>query len=47
MNNADGQEKYLRFMGNATVDLKDDPKKMNKIIKNVSKEVYITKDEIH
>ena len=46
MNNTDGQEKYLQFMGNATIDLKDDPKKMNKIIKNVSKEVYITKDEI-
>jgi hypothetical protein len=46
MNNTDGQEKYLQFMGNATVDLKDDPKKMNKIIKNVSKEVYITKDVI-
>ena len=46
MNNSDGQEKYLQLMGNATIDLKDDPKKMNKIIKNVSKEVYITKDEI-
>ena len=46
MNNVDGQEKYLQLMGNASVDLKDDPKKMNKIIKNVSKEVYITKDEI-
>jgi hypothetical protein len=46
MNNKDGQEKYLQFMGNATVDLKDDPKKMNKIIKNVSKEVYIAKDNI-
>lgn len=44
--NKDGQEKYLQFMGNATIDLKDDPKKMNKIIKNVSKEVYITKDTI-
>jgi hypothetical protein len=46
MENKDGQEKYLQFMGNATVDLKDDPKKMNKIIKNVSKEVYLTKDTI-
>lgn len=46
MNNKDGQDKYLQFMGNATIDLKDDPKKMNKIIKNVSKEVYITKDTI-
>lgn len=46
MNNKDGQEKYLQFMGNATVDLKDDPKKMNKIIKNVSKEVYIAKDTL-
>jgi len=46
MNNKHGQEKYLQFMGNATINLKDDPKKMNKIIKNVSKEVYITKDNI-
>jgi len=46
MNNTDGQEKYLQFMGNASVDLKDDQKKMNKIIKNVSKGVYITKDVI-
>ena len=46
MEHKDGQEKYLQFMGNATVDLKDDTKKMNKIIKNVSKEVYIAKDNI-
>lgn len=46
MEHKDGQEKYLQFMGNATIDLKDDPKKMNKIIKNVSKEVYLTKDTI-
>jgi len=46
MNNIHGQEKYIQFMGNATIDLKDDQKKMNKIIKNVSKEVYITKDNI-
>ena len=46
MEHKDGQEKYLQFMGNATVDLKDDTRKMNKIIKNVSKEVYITKDNI-
>lgn len=40
------QEKYMKFMGNATVDLSEDPKAISKIIKNVGKEVYISKDNI-
>jgi hypothetical protein len=40
------QEKYMQFMGNATVDLSEDPKAISKIIKNVGKEVYISKDNI-
>ena len=40
------QEKYMQFMGNATMDLSEDPKAISKIIKNVGKEVYISKDNI-
>lgn len=40
------QEKYMQFMGNATMDLTEDPKAISKIIKNVGKEVYISKDNI-
>ena len=36
----------MQFMGNATVDLSEDPKAISKIIKNVGKEVYISKDNI-
>jgi hypothetical protein len=40
------QEKYMQFMGNATMDLNEDPKAISKIIKNLGKEVYISKDNI-
>lgn len=46
LENKDEQDKYVQFIGNATVDLNDDQKTMNKIIKNVGKEVYIAKDNL-
>jgi hypothetical protein len=43
----DGKNKYMKFLGNASVDLHEDKKKMNKIIKNIGKEVYLNKDDIN
>jgi hypothetical protein len=43
----DGKNKYMKFLGNASVDLHEDKKKMNKIIKNIGKEVYLNKDDLN
>jgi hypothetical protein len=37
----------MKFLGNASVDLHEDKKKMNKIIKNIGKEVYLNKDDLN
>lgn len=42
----EGKDKYVQFLGNASIDLNEDTKKMHKIIKNISKEVYLNKDDI-
>ena len=41
-----GKNKYVDFIGNASIDLNEDKKKMNKIIKIIGKEVYLPKDDI-
>lgn len=41
-----GKNKYLNFIGNASVNLNEETKKMNKIIKIIGKEVYIPKEYI-
>ena len=41
----EGKNKYVQFVGNASIDLNED-KKMHKIIKNIGKEVYLNKDDI-
>lgn len=43
----EGKNKYVNFVGNASVDLNEDTKKMNKIIKIIGKEVYLPKDDIN
>ena len=43
----EGKNKYMKFLGNASVDLHEDKKKMNKIIKNIGKEVYLNKDDLN
>ena len=42
----EGKNKYVQFVGNASIDLNEDKKKMHKIIKNIGKEVYLNKDDI-
>jgi hypothetical protein len=42
----EGKNKYVNFVGNASIDLGEDKKKMNKIIKIIGKEVYLPKDDI-
>ena len=39
------KNKYVNFVGNASIDLNEDKKKMNKIIKIIGKEVYLHKDD--
>jgi len=42
----EAKNKYVNFVGNASIDLNEDKKKMNKIIKIIGKEVYLNKDDI-
>ena len=46
LDSEEGKNKYMDFVGNASVDLNEDTKKMNKIIKIIGKEVYLPKDDI-
>jgi hypothetical protein len=40
------KNKYVRFIGNASVDILEDTRKMNKIIKILGKEVYLPKGNL-
>ncbi len=46
LDSEEGKNKYVNFVGNASIDLNEDRKKMNKIIKIIGKEVYLPKDDI-
>jgi len=40
------KDKYVRFIGNASIDILEDTRKMNKIIKILGKEVYLPKEDL-
>jgi hypothetical protein len=46
LDSEEAKNKYVNFVGNASIDLNEDKKKMNKIIKIIGKEVYLNKDDI-